>query len=245
MKETLLAVLLAFVFCPAGGHAKDPSHFANFTGKWVLDFGQTKNPPPGLQDYALLVNQDGHQLKVETLMQGDLQPTPGAVNPGDARARSPGGSSGRRGGMGMSGRMGAGMPRDSAGVPSGVGGGPRGEGPLQGNLAAYQVYPQQVVYKLDGSESTAQFGDLDHTAATSKAEWITNLEVLKLSLAGHDGSGQGGGKIRVMDQWRLSEDGKFLIVDRRIKSPEGSGTTHLVFSRKPLSVTNGPASHQN
>jgi hypothetical protein len=147
--------------------------------------------------------------------------------------------------MGMSGRMGAGMPRDSAGVPSGVGGGPRGEGPLQGNLAAYQVYPQQVVYKLDGSESTAQLGDLDHTAVTSKAEWTTNREVLKLSLAGHDGSGQGGGKIRVMDQWRLSEDGKFLIVDRRIKSPEGSGTTHLVFSRKPLSVTNGPASHQN
>jgi hypothetical protein len=102
-----------------------------------------------------------------------------------------------------------------------------------------------VVYKLDGSESAAQFGDLDHTAANSKAEWTTNREVLKLSLAGHDGTGQGGGKITVMDQWRLSEDGKLLIVDRRIKSPDGSGTAHLIFSRKPPSVTNGPAGPQN
>jgi hypothetical protein len=244
MKKVLL-VILAFVSCPGWTHAKEPPHFTNFTGNWVLDFGQTKNPPAGLQDYALLVNQDGRQLKVETLMQGDLQPTPGAVIPGDARARPSGSSSGMRGGMGMSGRMGAGMPRNGAGVPSGVGGGPRDQKNSRANLAAYQVYPQQVVYKLDGSESTAQFGDQDQTPATSKAEWNPNREVLKLFLAGHDDSGQGGGKIRVMDQWRLSEDGKFLIVDRKIKSPDGSGTTQLVFSRNRLSVTKGPAGPQN
>jgi hypothetical protein len=244
MKEAL-AVFLAFVFCPGWGHAKDPSHFANFTGQWVLDFGQMKNPPAGLEDYALVVDQDGHELKVVTQMKGDLQPTPGAVSPGGAMIRVPGGGYGGRGGMGMSGRMGGGMSRGGATVPSGVGGGPRDLENTRGNLAAYQVYPQQVVYKLDGSESTAQFGDLGHTAATSNAEWTTNRDVLKLSLAGDDDTGQGGGKIRVKDQWQLSGDGKFLIVDRRIKSPDGSGTAHLVFSRKPPSVTNVPAGLQD
>jgi len=244
MKETL-AVFLAFVFCPGWGHAKDPSHFTDFTGQWVLDFGQVKNPPAGLQDYALVVNQDGHELKVVTLIKGDLQPTPGAVNPGGGMARSPGGGYGGRGGMGMSGRMGGGMPRGGAPVPSGGGGGPRDLENSRGNLAAYQVYPQQVLYKLDGSESAAQFGDLGHSTATSKAEWTTNREVLKLSLAGDNGASQRGGKIRVKDQWQLSEDGRFLIVDRRVKSPDGSGTAHLVFSRKPPSVTNGPAGFQD
>jgi hypothetical protein len=244
MKEAL-AVFLAFVFCPGWGHAKDPSHFANFTGQWVLDFGQMKNPPAGLEDYALVVDQDGHELKVVTQIKGDLQPTPGAVSPGGAMIRVPGGGYGGRGGMGMSGRMGGGMSRGGATVPSGVGGGPRDLENTRGNLAAYQVYPQQVVYKLDGSESAAQFGDLGHTAATSNAEWTTNRDVLKLSLAGDDDTGQGGGKIRVKDQWQLSGDGKFLIVDRRIKSPDGSGTAHLVFSRKPPSVMNGPAGLQD
>ena len=62
MKVTL-AVFLAFVFCPGWGHAKNPSRFANFAGQWVLDFGQVKNPPAGLEDYALVVNQDGHSSK--------------------------------------------------------------------------------------------------------------------------------------------------------------------------------------
>jgi len=244
MKGTL-TLFLAIVVCQGWGQAKDPSPGANFPGQWVLDFGQMKNPPAGLQDYALVVNQDGHELKVVTLIEGDLQPTPGAVNPDGAMVRSPGGAYGGRGGMGMSGRMGGGMARGGATVPSGVGGGPRDLGNTRGNLAAYQVYPQQVVYKLDGSESTAQFGDLGHTAATSKAEWTTDREALKLSLAGDDDTGQGGGKIRVKDQWQLSGDGKFLIVDRRIKSRDGSGTAHLVFVRKPPTVTNGPAGLQD
>ena len=80
------------------------------------------------------------------------------------------------------------------------------------------------------------------------AEWTTNREVLKLSLAGDDDTGQGGGKIRVKDQWQLSGDGKFLIVDRRIKSPDGSGTadgpgrleTEAVLGSAPADPAGGP-----
>jgi len=108
-------------------------------------------------------------------------------------------------------------------------------------VAAYKLYPRSVVYMLDGSEAAAQLGDPEQAAATSKAEWAKNGQVLKLSLLGNEDPGQKGGKIEVKDQWRFSEDGRCLMVDRYIKSPEGSATVHLVFLRKetkpPGSVT--------
>ena len=134
-------------------------------------------------------------------------------------------------GGGMGG-IGIGVPGVGMGMPRGGAGRPRSEGPLQGNVAAYKLYPPSAVYKLDGSESTVQLGDPEQSSATSKAEREKNGEVLKLSLVGNGDSGQGGSKIQVKEQWKLSEDGKSLKVDRSIKSPEGSGTVHLVFSKR-------------
>ena len=96
-------------------------------------------------------------------------------------------------------------------MPGGGGGGRGGEG--LGSVAAYKLYPQSVVYKLDGSASRAQLGDPEQTDATSKAELEKNGEVLKLSLLGNETSGQRGGKIQVKEEWRLSQDGKSLKVD--------------------------------
>jgi len=114
-------------------------------------------------------------------------------------------------------------------MPGGGGGG-RGEG--RGSVAAYEVYPASAVYKLDGSASTAQLGDREQTEATSRAEVEKSGEVLKLSLVGNENSGQRGSKIQVKEEWRLSQDGKSLKVDRSVKSPEGSGTVHLVFMKR-------------
>ena len=134
--------------------------------------------------------------------------------------------------MGIPGRIGMGMPGGGMGMPRGGGGAgrPRNEGPLHGDVAAYKLYPQSAVYKLDGSEATAQLGDPAQTNATSKAEREKNGEMLKLSLVGN--GDQKGGKIRINEQWKLSEDGKSLRVDRSIKSREGSGTVHLVFLKR-------------
>ena len=135
-----------------------------------------------------------------------------------------------------------GIPGVGMGMPRGGGGRPRSEGPSsQGYVAAYKLYPPSAVYKLDGSESTAQLGDPEQTNATSKAEREKNGEVLKLSLVGSGDSGQGGGKIQVKEQWKLSEDGKSLKVDRSIKSPEGSATVHLVFLKTEADSTSGAA----
>jgi hypothetical protein len=245
MKKILL-VLLLLAFSSTIVQAKEPAKPTNFSGNWVLSFGQTKNPPAGLQRYSMVVNQDEQQLKVETSLQGDLQATPRTPNSGGYPGGSTGGSPGGRrggmgGGMGMPGGIGMGMPGGGMGMPRGGGGRPRAEGPLQGNVAAYKLYPQSAVYKLDGSESTAQLGDREQTNATSKAEREKNGEVLKLSLVGNGDSGQGGGKIQVKEQWKFSKDGKSLKVDRSIKSPEGSGTVHLVFSKREADSTSGPA----
>ena len=127
------------------------------------------------------------------------------------------------------------------GMPGGGDGWPRVEAASPGKVAAYKLYPPSAVYKLNGNESTAQFGDSEQNAATSKAEWVKNGEVLKLSLIGNEDSGQKGGKIEVRDEWRFSEDGKCLMIDRNIKSPEGSGTVHLFFFRKEVGPSSGDA----
>lgn len=253
MKKSLL-VVLAVAFCSTFVEAKDPSNPPSFSGNWVLDFSQTKNPPPGLQSYTMVVSQDQEQLKVETSLQGDLQPAerqsgsyPSGGNPGGGY---PGGSSGgypggRRGGMGMPGGGGIGMPGGGMGMPGSGGmgmpggGGPHGEG--WGTVAAYKLYPPNAVYKLDGSEATVQLGDSEQTEATSKAELEKNGEALKLSLMGTGSAGHKGGKVQVKEEWKLSPDGKSLRVDRNVKSPEGSGTVHLVFSKREVDSSNSSA----
>ena len=115
------------------------------------------------------------------------------------------------------------------------------DGATPGKVAAYQLYPHSAVYKLDGNESSVQLGDSEQTAASSKAVWAKNGEALKLSLLGNEESEQKGGKVEVRDLWRFSEDGKCLLIDRTIKSPEGSGAVHLVFFRKEGGPSSGAA----
>jgi len=222
----LLAVCLTLTLTVPRAIAQDNSVPPNIAGKWVLDFSRTKNPPAGLQDYTLAVKLDAQQISVETALVGNLQAAPGAVTPNGM-----GGNSGRAGGMAPAVRRGMGIPRDGSAMPGGVGGGPRGEGPLQGNLAAYQVYPQNVVYKLDGSEAASQFSDEERTPATAKMERPGHEQILKLSLTGKSEAGEKNSQIKVKDLWQLSEDGKYLKLDRTIKSPEGSGTVHMIFCR--------------
>ena len=241
MKKFLLALLAlsALDLWMTFVQAKESSKPTNFSGSWVLNFGQTKNPPEGLRGYNLVVNQDEQHLKVNTTLEGDLQNTANTTNSGGY----PGGS-GRRGGigggLGLPGGIGIGMgipvgmgiPGVGMGIPRGGGGRSRSTGSSQGNVAAYKIYPENVVYKLDGSDGTAQLRDRSQTNATSKAEPAKDGEGLKLSLVGNGDSGNKGDKVMVTEQWKLSEDGKSLKVDRTVKSPEGSGTVHLVFIKR-------------
>lgn len=248
--KRLLPFFVAAAFCSTILLAKTPSRTVDFSGNWALDFGQTKNPPPGLQNYSMAVTQDGKQLKVETSLKGEMQ------TERRANAPSPRQGGGRRGGGypgggypgggypggGYPGRVGVGGGMGRVGFPMpGVGGGMgrrRGGGGgsdprtvERGNRAAYRLYPKSAVYDLDGSSSTAQFGDPDSTDATSKANWAKG-GTLKFTLVGNNNGGQKSGKIQVKDKWKLAENGQYLLVDRDVHSPAGSSKVHLVFRKQ-------------
>jgi hypothetical protein len=135
-------------------------------------------------------------------------------------------------GIGMGIPVGLGMPGVGMGIPRGGGGRSRSAGASQGNVAAYKIYPENVAYKLDGSQGTAQLCDRDQTNATSNAARAKDGEVLKLSLVGNGDSGNKGNKVQITEQWKLADDGRSLKVDRTVKSPEGSGAVHLVFLKR-------------
>jgi len=206
---------LAFGVLPLLAAAKTPSKPTSFSGRWVLDFNQTKNPPSGLEAYSLAVNQDEQRLKVETSLKGNLQST-GGGGQHPPRGGYPGGYPG---GMGMPGPM---WPRGGHRMPSGQGQAHRLE------IAAFKAYPRSAVYKLDGSTSTAQLGDHDRSDATAKAEWTKGGKQLKLTLVGE--GAEKSGQAQLKDEWKL--DGQYLKIDRNIHTPNGSTTVHLVFRKE-------------
>jgi hypothetical protein len=113
----------------------------------------------------------------------------------------------------------------------------------QGGVAALELYPRTAVYKLDGSASTAQLGGPMQSDATLRAEWEKGGKALKLSLAS---SGDGRAReVQLKDDWKLSDDGQTLMVDRNVRSPEGSGTVHLVFRKEPADSSGSTPSAPN
>jgi len=247
---------------PAITAAKDPKSAApaNWSGKWTLDFGQSRNLPSGLDAYRMSVQQGGQELKVETSYEGGLHPVDNANGQSPSRRSGTGfphGSVGVGTGIGIPGAGvgypgggvgyprggtypggghpgGGGYPDDSTGDPGGPGGrAPRNsQKPARAGITAVRMYPPSATYKLDGSAGTAQLGDSEQTEATSRAESSKNGAELKLSLTASGEAGQKGDAIQLKDQWKFSKDGQYLIVDRSVHAPEGSGAVHLVFHRQ-------------
>jgi len=213
MTRRSLQLGLALSMLPVLAGAKSASKPADFSGQWVLDFNQTKNPPPGLEGYTIVVNQDPEQLKVTTSIKGNLQQSSG----NSQHPRRAGG--GYPGGMGMPGPIIYPRPPRP----------PAGQGQAQRlEIAAFKTYPRSAVYKLDGSASTAQLGDRDRSDATAKAEWAKGGKQLKLTLVGE--GAEKSGQSQLKDDWKL--DGQYLKIDRNVHTPNGSTTVHLVFRKE-------------
>ena len=62
---------------------------------------------------------------------------------------------------------------------------------------------------------------------------------------GNQDSNQRGGKIQVKDEWKLSDDRQTLRVDRTVKSPQGSGTVHLVFHKQAADLNKSEGADSN
>ena len=106
------------------------------------------------------------------------------------------------------------------GGPGGGGGGRRGGG---------MMGPQNVAYKLDGSEATLDTGG--RGTATAKAEWQNGGKTLKLTTK-RTFDFQGNSVTTTSTEiWDLSSDGKTLTIQRTSESPRGTMNTTLVFNK--------------
>jgi hypothetical protein len=242
------ALVVLGVFTQLQMQAKPKPKPADFSGRWTLDTSQTKSLPQGLESYGMVVSQNPDQLQVKTSLKGDLNPPENTQGPYSGGSGGRGGY-GYPGGMGRMGRMGGmGMPMGGMGggpmseggpgmgMPGGGGAGgsgrPRSTGGSRSKSAAFTLYPDSAVYKLNGTQSTAEFGGPEHEDATSKAEWAKNGKLLKISLESSGDAGGSGSSLKMTEEWKLSKDGKSLLVDRTVHSSRGSTTFHLVFNKQ-------------
>ena len=134
--------------------------------------------------------------------------------------------------------MGERMP--GAGVPGNSGGNQPGRSPRQersrSTAGAFIFYPSTAVFHPGGAATSTQFGGPMHADATLKADWAKNRQELKMSLDGNQYSSPGGGSLEMKDQWKLSKDGKSLMVDRTVRAGRSSSTVHLIFHRQTVSA---------
>jgi hypothetical protein len=107
------------------------------------------------------------------------------------------------------------------GMGGGGGGGRRGGG---------MMGPQNVAYKLDGSEATLDTGG--RGTATAKAEWQNGGKSLKLTTK-RTFDFQGNSVTTTNTEvWELSGDGKTLTVQRTSESPRGTQSSTLVYNKQ-------------
>ena len=90
---------------------------------------------------------------------------------------------------------------------------------------------QSLTYKLDGSETTADFTGRMAGKGTLKAKWMGDsaLElhtVRNMNMQGNDVT------MTSTEHWELADGGKTLKVHRTSESPRGTRETTLVFTKK-------------
>ncbi len=220
----------------------------NFSGTWLLDKEKTRDLPPQLESYTLIVTQDDQQITIKTKVAGSLRP---AAAPGGGRGSGGGFPGAGRGGGYPGGRMGGGLPGErpgdefpgatpgggpgGIGFPSGRGGGfpdtpMPGANPALRGRALGMVIPQ-VSYNLDGKETETELGDRTPGLARLKAKWKKDGKVLELSVVRRLDFQGNQMTITTKEQWELSEDGKVLKLRRTVSLPMGSDEVKLVFNK--------------
>jgi hypothetical protein len=218
--KLFFAILGTFIFsCSAFPVEPTPS---DFSGTWVLDKAKTRNLPPQISSYTMVVTQDEQQLKVETTLGGDFKPPERGSGEG-----VPGGG-GPPGGPGDEGFPGGPEGGPPPGGPEG--GGPRGGGPPGGFMAFGMVIPS-ATYSLDGKETTAELERPMPGTATLKASWAKDGKTLELSAARHVDFRGESVTFTTKERWKLSEGGQSLSLERTVDTPRGKETVKLTFNK--------------
>lgn len=88
------------------------------------------------------------------------------------------------------------------------------------------------VFKLDGTETTADVTGRMPGKATRKAKWLSDGKILELSEVRTVNFQGNDIKITITDHWELADAGKALKVHRTTESPQGTRETKLTFAKK-------------
>jgi hypothetical protein len=220
MRKTILAfglagtlIITANAFC---AEQAEP----DFSGTWVLDKEKTRNLPPQLKSYTMIVNQNPQQIAVETKLDDEFKARERGSGEGPPGGGFPGGS--RRGGF-------PGGP-GGGGFPGGASGRTPGADPRSGEMSLRMTLPS-ATYSLKGEETSAELEGMPGMA-TLKAEWEKGRTALKLSAARQVDFGGNAVTFTSKERWKLSEGGKFLELQRTVESPRGTDSITLIFSRE-------------
>ncbi|HEX6623248.1 MAG TPA: hypothetical protein VF064_06015 [Pyrinomonadaceae bacterium] len=177
----------------------------NFAGTWVLDKSKSKDLPQqwadNLESYTLTVSQDEKQLTVDNKINWKE-----GGGPGGGQASGAGGQGGPGGGGG-----GMGQGRGRGGMGRGM--------------------PTSLTYKLDGSETSMDWGD--RGTSTQKAEWKDDGKALELTnvrkFTNRDGEQRSSTS---KERWELAADGKTLTINRTSETPRGEMKSTLAFNKQ-------------
>jgi hypothetical protein len=203
-------VMLSFCAISIGAAQDD------FSGIWVLDKEKTRDLPPGLASYTMVVTQNAQQLVVETKLEGDFRPPEGG--PGEGPPESGGPPPGGPGDEGLGGPEG-GPP------PGGPGGGPPG-----GGMALRMVIPK-ATYLLDGEQTTAQVESPRPGTVKLKAKWAKDKKTLELSSVREIEFWGSSVTFTSKERWTLSDGGELLKVQRSVDTPRGTDAVKLTFRK--------------
>ena len=204
-------IIAANAFCAAQAEP-------DFSGTWVLDKEKTRNLPPQLKSYTMIVNQNPQQIAVETKLDDEIKARERGAGEGLPGGGFPGGP--RRGGF-PGGPGGGGFPGGASSRPPGA--------DHRGGAMALRMTLPSATYSLKGEETSAELEGMPGMAKL-KAEWEKGKSALKLTVVRHVDFGGNTVTLTSNERWKLSEGGKFLELQRTVESPRGTDSITLIFS---------------
>lgn len=115
------------------------------------------------------------------------------------------------------------------GGPGGGTGGGTGQGRGRGGMG--RGMPTTLTYKLDGSETSMEWGE--RGTSTLKAEWKDDGKALELTsvrkFTNRDGEQRSSTS---KERWELSADGKTLTINRTAETQRGEMKSTLAFNKQ-------------
>lgn len=223
MKKQIAKITLCGAMLIGFGIVAAAQTHSDFSGTWVLDTKKTRDVPPNLKSYHLMVKQDDQQIAVESKIEGSLDPTPGqdpskapqhtsAQNAVNTAVAGGGSSTGSVGG----------------GAGDAVSGGNRIV--LARGRALATVF-RRFTCNMDGKETIRETSGLSPGKLKRRATWKKGDKALEIYLE-RDFDVQGNQFTSyVRETWDLAEGGKVLRIKRTVNSLAGWDEATLVFNK--------------